>query len=106
MQLGGDLNLYSPNRIGARPRAKTGFKDAIMARMTLKNIAKHPLTYQKQVIITMYNRAKYHPHKTLEMQKAMLVFSKWMANHNIKYSSKTSRTRKQTNKSRKQNTKY
>ena len=97
MQLGGDLNLYSPNRLGAKPRAKTGFKDATIARLTLKNIANHPLAYQKQVVITMYNRAKYHPHKTQKMQKAMVVFSKWMANHDILYSSRTSKqTSKQT----------
>jgi hypothetical protein len=46
-------NLYSPNRIG-KPKTKTGFANATSARMTLKNIAPYDLTYQKQVVITMY----------------------------------------------------
>jgi hypothetical protein len=94
MQLGGDLNLYSPNRLGTKPRAKTGFKDATMARMTLKNIVKYPLAYQKQVVITMYNRAKYHPHKTQKMHGAMRIYSKWLSKHQIEYSSKTKKNKK------------
>jgi hypothetical protein len=101
MQLGGDLNLYSPNRLGGKPRVKTGFKDATSAKLTLKNIAKYPLTYQKQVVITMYNRAKYHPHKTQEMQGAINVYSKWMAKHHIKYSSRTNKRTKKTNQEKK-----
>ena len=88
MQTGGDMNLYSPNRLGKYPKTKTGFKNALTARMTLKNISKFPKTYQKQVVITMYNRAKYHPHPTLDMKKAMKVYSLWMKKHNIKKKTK------------------
>ena len=36
----------------------------------------------------MYNRAKYHPHQTSEMQDAMKVFSQWLKKYKkpqIKY---------------------
>ena len=89
MQLGGDLNLYSPNRLGLKPRVKTGFKNADTARMTLKNIAQFPKTYQKQVVITMYNRARYHPHQTKDMKSGMRVFKSWMDRNDIKVSSKS-----------------
>ena len=39
----------------------SGFANASIARKTLKNITQYDLNYQKQVVITMYNRAKYHP---------------------------------------------
>jgi len=26
----------------------------------------------------MYNRAKYHPHKTKQMEEAMIIFKKWL----------------------------
>jgi len=26
----------------------------------------------------MYNRAKYHPHKTIQMEEAMAIFQKWL----------------------------
>ena len=84
-------NLYSPNKPGRKPRTKTGFKDSSTARKTLKNISKMDKNYQKQVVITMYNRAKYHPHRTSKMQDAMHVYSQWMKKNGIKmnYSNST-----------------
>ena len=32
----------------------------------------------KTAISTMYNRAKYHPHKTLQMNSAMIIFKQWL----------------------------
>jgi hypothetical protein len=57
----------------------TGYKDEATAKRTLKLIANRDLTYQKQVVNTMYNRAKYHPHQTNDMLKAMYVYSKWLS---------------------------
>ena len=38
-----------------------------------------------QIVNTMYNRAKYHPHKNENMEKAMKVFKNWLdTNKNIK----------------------
>jgi capsule polysaccharide modification protein KpsS len=94
-------NLYSPNRLGSKPRTKTGFANAATARKTLKNIAHFDMTYQKQVVITMYNRAKFHPHRTHDMLNAMKVYSSWMAKHNKKTNySKSTNSRKRTKKSK------
>jgi hypothetical protein len=57
---------------------KTGFKNKDIALDTIKLISKRSLKYQFDVINTMYNRAKFHPHKTLQMQDAMDIFSKWL----------------------------
>jgi hypothetical protein len=56
----------------------TGFKDKQKALDTLKIIKDRELIYQKQVVNTMYNRAKYHPHQTENMKEAMKVFSIWI----------------------------
>jgi len=45
---------------------------------TLKIIKDRDIIYQKQVVNTMYNRAKYHPHQTENMREAMKVFEKWL----------------------------
>jgi len=84
----GKSDLYSPNRIG-KPRTSTGFATAQKAKQTLKNISKYNKTYQKQVVITMYNRAKYHPHRTESMQNAMKIYSNWMKANQIKLTRKS-----------------
>ena len=56
----------------------TGFKDKQKALDTLKIIKNRDLTYQKQIVITMYNRAKFHPHQTKEMRDAMKVYYNWL----------------------------
>jgi len=56
----------------------TGFKDKQKALDTLKIIKDRDIVYQKQVVNTMYNRAKYHPNQTKEMKDAMKVFAKWL----------------------------
>jgi len=59
----------------------TGFKDKQKALDTLDIIKDRDLVYQKQVVTTMYNRAKYHPHQTETMKDAMKVFNKWLEKH-------------------------
>jgi hypothetical protein len=56
----------------------TGFKDKQKALDTLKIIKNRNIIYQKQVVTTMYNRAKYHPYQTPAMREAMKIFSKWL----------------------------
>ena len=56
----------------------TGFKNRVKALQTLEIIKDRDIIYQKQVVNTMYNRAKYHPHQTEEMREAMKVFEKWL----------------------------
>lgn len=53
-----------------------GFKDEKTALDTIKKIKNKSKIYQKQVITTMYNRAKYHPHRTNDMKLAMKIFKK------------------------------
>jgi len=59
----------------------TGFKDKQKALDTLKIIKDRDIIYQKQVVITMYNRAKFHPNQTENMKEAMKIFSKWLKEH-------------------------
>ena len=53
-----------------------GYASLILAKDTIKKLKKFDKTYQKQVIITMYYRAKHHPHQTENMRKAMKEFKK------------------------------
>jgi len=59
----------------------TGFKNKQKAIETLKIIKVRDMIYQKQVVNTMYNRAKYHPHQTDSMKEAMKVFKEWLDIH-------------------------
>ena len=54
-----------------------GFKDEEMAKKTINKIKNKPIAYQKSVINTMYYRAKYHPHQTKDMKKAMKIFDEY-----------------------------
>ena len=55
-----------------------GFKNKEKALYTINKIKDKKLTYQKNVINTMYNRAKYHPNRTKDMEEAMKVFKKYL----------------------------
>jgi hypothetical protein len=74
------LSLYSDYK-PEKTLKGTGFKNANIARQTLKLISNRDLTYQKQVVNTMYNRAKFHPNQTSDMKEAMNVYSKWLIKH-------------------------
>jgi len=56
----------------------TGFKNYEIALKTINLISKRSLRYQFDVINTMYNRAKFHPYRTKEMEDAMILFNKWL----------------------------
>lgn len=56
----------------------TGFKDKETAIKTINIISKRSLKYQFDVINTMYNRAKFHQHKTKQMDDAMNIFFSWL----------------------------
>jgi hypothetical protein len=59
----------------------TGYKDKQKALDTLEIIKNRDLIYQKQVVNTMYNRAKYHPNQTKNMREAMKIFKTWLKKH-------------------------
>ena len=77
-----------------------GFKDAEKARRTLRKIKERDIVYQKQVVVTMYYRAKHHPHRTKDMEEAMKVFKRWMDRHGINYRKRTKSLSKKTRSQR------
>ncbi len=70
--------LFNNNPKGYSRTKGTGYKNAAKARKTLKLIKDKPLTYQKQVVITLMFRAKHHPHPTEGMKNAEKIFSDWL----------------------------
>jgi len=73
--------LYSDNN-PSTTLIGTGFVDENKAVQTLRLIRKRSIIYQKSVVNTMYNRAKFHPNKTKNMIQAMKIFKKWMIKNN------------------------
>lgn len=59
----------------------TGFKNKEVAEKTIKLVSKRSIKYQFDVINTMYNRAKYHPHQTNDMKEVIKVFNIWLKNY-------------------------
>ena len=78
-----NTSLYEDNHPKISTKG-TGFKDKQKALDTLEIIKDRDIIYQKQVVNTMYNRAKYHPHQTEGMIEAMKVFKKWLQKNNKK----------------------
>ena len=72
-----NTTLYSDDHPETSTKG-TGFKDKQKALDTLKIIKNRDINYQKLIVITMYNRAKYHPHQTKEMREAMTVYFDWL----------------------------
>ena len=70
-------SLYEDNHPKSSTKG-TGFKNRDKPLETLEIIKDRNIIYQKQVVNTMYNRAKYHPHQTEAMREAMKVFEKWL----------------------------
>jgi hypothetical protein len=75
-----NYSLYSDDHPNTSTKG-TGFKDKEKAYETLKIIKNRDLTYQKLIVITMYNRAKYHPHQTKGMKDAMKIYKDWLAKY-------------------------
>ena len=76
-------DLYSDNNPETTIKG-FGFKNKEKAEETVEKLKKNKfsITYIKQVIITMYYRAKHHPKRTKDMEDAMKVFKK--ANKDMK----------------------
>ena len=64
-----------------------GFKDAKKAKETIKileDLVKKKeisIVRAKQTINVLMQRAKYHPHKTSQMNSAISIFKKWLTKH-------------------------
>ena len=70
-------SLYSNGK--NKPKIKSGYGSAEIARKTLKNIKGHSRSYKMQIVNTMYNRAKHHKYQTSGMKKAMKVYKSWLS---------------------------
>ena len=89
-------SLYEDNHQKTSTKG-TGFKDKQKALDTINIIKDKNISYQKQIINTMYNRAKYHPYQTEDMRDAMKIYEKWLKkkrnhqkrNHQRNYLNKT-----------------
>ena len=72
-----NLSLYADYHQNTSKKG-LGYKNKKVALQTLDKIKKDNITYQKQVINTLYNRAKYHPNQTGDMLESMKIFKKWL----------------------------
>tara|TARA_Y100000780_G_C13676321_1_gene414329 strand:- start:1334 stop:1999 length:666 start_codon:yes stop_codon:yes gene_type:complete len=72
-----NMKLYTDDRPKTTIKG-TGFKDKKTAKKTIKLIKNRSIMYKKALVITMLNRAKYHPHKNENMEEAIEVFEDWM----------------------------
>jgi hypothetical protein len=70
--------LFNDNPRGKPRTPGTGYGSAEKARKTLKLLKGKPFAYQRQVVGTLYYRAKYHKYQTRGMKNAMGVFKKWL----------------------------
>jgi hypothetical protein len=71
-----NFSLYSDDNPKTTLKG-TGFKDEKKAKETLELIKNKDIVYQKQVLNTLINRAKYHPHQTKEMKDAIKIFQEY-----------------------------
>lgn len=81
-------SLYSANKNPNKSVQGTGFKNKEKALNTLKIIKHLDKIKQMQIVLTMYYRAKHHPHKTDDMKKAQKIFKKWLIDNGYKKSVK------------------
>ena len=79
-----DINYSLYSNDNPDKSLSVGFKDEKTAKDTIDKIKKKSLGYQIKVILTMYNRAKYHPHQKPDMKKAMKIFNNWLKENNVK----------------------
>jgi hypothetical protein len=80
------ISLFSPNKKPSKSIKNTGFKDKEKAIKTLKIIKKLDKIRQMQIVLTMYYRAEYHPHKTKDMKEAQKIFKGWLISNGYKES--------------------
>lgn len=69
-------SLFANNKNPKRSLKGTGFANADIAKKSLLLIDYSNSVYKEQVLNTLYNRAKYHPHQKKEHRDAMKIFKK------------------------------
>lgn len=76
--------LYKENKNPKKSVKNTGFKNKEKALETIRIIKNLDKNHKMQIILTMYYRAEYHPHKTKDMIEAQKIFKKWLEKRNVK----------------------
>ena len=69
--------LFNDNPKGPS-KVKAQYGTAERARQTLKRLRGKPKAYQRQVVTTMYFRAKHHKYQTKGMKEAMKVYGHYL----------------------------
>lgn len=70
--------LFNDNPKG-KPRLKTlGYGTRKKAVNSVKKLKKMDKAYQRQAATTMFYRAKYHAHRTSDMEAAMKVYKSFL----------------------------
>ncbi len=72
-----NISLYE-DKHPKTSRKGLGFRDKVKAIETINKIKNENIVYQFQVINTMFNRARFHPHQTKDMREAMDIFKIWL----------------------------
>ena len=70
--------LFNGPRTGKPRVSGTGYGSSLKARKTLKKIRGRSRALQRQIITTMYYRAKYHKYQTRGMRNAMKVYKPYL----------------------------
>ena len=78
--------LYNNARNPSKKTLGTGYGSKEKAIETLKIIKSVPKVKQTQIVVTMFNRAKFHKFRNKNMEAAMRIFSIWMKKRGIKHS--------------------
>ena len=78
--------LYNNARDPSKKTLGTGYGTKEKAIETLKIIKSVPKVKQTQIVVTMFNRAKFHKFRNKNMEAAMRIFSIWMKKRGIKHS--------------------
>ena len=91
--------LYNNARDPSKKTLGTGYGNRSKAIETLKIIKSVQEVKQTQIVVTMFNRAKFHKYRTKDMEAAMHVFSVWMKKRGIKHSFQKSYTKSKKNRS-------
>ncbi len=78
-----NISLYE-DKHPKTSRKGLGFRDKVKAIDTINKIKNENIVYQFQVINTMFNRARFHPHQTKDMREAMDIFKTWLKKYKIK----------------------
>lgn len=73
--------LYDGNNHPKINITNTGYKNAETALKTIELIKRRSIIYQKALINTLYNRAKYNKNINNDMRQAMSIFSSWLRKH-------------------------